>query len=253
MSRSSTILLASALLLSAAGLVWLGLHGGISFPIVETEPPPPDASYEAARAKIENDRRNLAKRLETASSTAERHKVLAEAHVALADGVCRHLAPWWKGTPWDFNGITQVPGQGKIACGYYVSTLLLHAGMQVERAKLGQQASLHIIQTLIGKDELVKGHDMPLAQFVQRIRQRGTGLYVVGLDHHTGFIWHDGTEVWFMHVGPQYVVKEHADRSSVLGGSSYRAAGHLSGNLNLAEAWLKGTALPTKVPQRRTS
>ena len=27
------------------------------------------------------------------------------------------LLPCWYGTPWDFNGITETPGQGKIACG----------------------------------------------------------------------------------------------------------------------------------------
>lgn len=249
MPRSSSILLGTAFVASVAVLAWLGVTGRVSLPLVDKEPPPPDASYEAARAKIESDRQNLAKRLQTAANASERQKVLREAHVALSTGIAKHLAPWWKGTPWDFNGITQVPGQGKIACGYYVSTLLQHAGLQVERARLGQQASLHIIQTLIGQDALVKGHSMPVEQFVQRIRERGTGLYVVGLDHHTGFIWNDGNEVWFMHADAQCVVKERAVYSYALRSSDYRAAGHLSGHPALAEAWLKGTKLATKVPQ----
>lgn len=217
----------------------------------EPEPPPPDASYAAARDFIESKRRTLATRFTAARTETERKQVLAEAHAAFADGVGRHLAPWWKDTPWDFNGTTQTPGQGKIACGYYVSTLLLHAGLQVERVRMAQQASLHIIHTLVDKDALVKGHSMPLAQFVDRIKACGRGLYVVGLDNHTGFLWNDGGDVWFLHstvVGTRCVIKERATKSYVLGASKYRVAGHLSGNDALMQTWLTASPLPTKLP-----
>ena len=218
---------------------------------VSREDPPPDVSYEAAQQFIEADRKDLAKRLAAAGTEKERKSVLEEAHRAFASGICGRLAPWWKGTPWDFNGITQIPGQGKIACGYYVSTLLKHAGLNVERVRLAQQASLHIIQSLIGNDERVKGHGVPLPVFVDRIRARGQGLYIVGLDNHTGFIWNDGAEVWFLHstvAGPCCVVKERAEVSAVLGTSKFRVAGYLSGNDALMKAWLNGQFLPTKLP-----
>lgn len=217
----------------------------------QPEPPPPDATYTAARDLIEATRRSLATRFTAARTDAERQHILTEAHTAFADGISRHLAPWWKDTEWDFNGTTQTPGQGKIACGYYVSTLLLHAGLKVERVRMAQQASLHIIHTLVAKDELVKGHSLPLPQFVDRIKARGPGLYVVGLDNHTGFLWHDGQEVWFLHstvVGKRCVIHERALQSYVLGASKYRVAGYLSGNPSLMETWLTARDLPTKLP-----
>lgn len=226
-------------------------HSTITTRAEEPEPPPPDSSYAIARENLEITRQTLAKRLTSATDASERQKIIAEAHAVFADGISRHLAPWWKDTPWDFNGTTQTPGQGKIACGYYVSTLLLHAGLKVERVRMAQQASLHIIQSLVGKDALVKGHSLPIQQFVDRIKSCGAGLYVVGLDNHTGFLWNDGTEVWFLHssfAGKRCVVRERASQSDVLGASKYRVAGYLSGNRELMESWLASRDIPTKHP-----
>ena len=46
----------------------------------------------------------------------------------------------WKGTPWDFNGTTRIPGQGTIACGYFVTTALQDAGFDLPRYRCGQMA-----------------------------------------------------------------------------------------------------------------
>lgn len=250
MRPKAIFLTALLLLLATAGS--LLIFNRLTIPAPKARKvPPPDATYEAAQAFIESDRVRLAQRLAAARTDQERKTVLDEAHRAFANGICDRLAPWWEGTPWDFNGITQTPGKGEIACGYYVSTLLKHAGLKIERVRLAQQASLHIIQSLIGKDELVKGHGVQLPVFIERLRTRGPGLYVVGLDNHTGFIWNDGNEVWFLHstvAGKCCVVNEQAAASTVLGNSKYRAAGYLSGNDALMIAWLNGQSLPTKLP-----
>lgn len=251
MARKTPYWIAALLLVAGVSAMWVFQSAKILPLAEEVEPPPPDASYEVARTSMETSRQSLAARLTAATNETERKKILIEAHSVFTNGICRHLAPWWKNTPWDFNGTTQTPGQGKIACGYYVSTLLLHAGLQVERVRMAQQASLHIIQTLVGTDQLVKGHGIPLQQFVERIKARGMGLYVVGLDNHTGFLWHDGFEVWFLHstvVGSRCVIKERASRSPVLDASRYRVAGYLSGNDSIMEIWLTGKNLPTKLP-----
>ncbi|WP_346883237.1 hypothetical protein [uncultured Algibacter sp.] len=39
------------------------------------------------------------------------------------------IVPHWYGTTWDFNGHTNIPNQGDIACGYFVSTTLKHIGV----------------------------------------------------------------------------------------------------------------------------
>ena len=65
----------------------------------------------------------------------------------LLDTVRDELIPPWVGTEWAFYGTTQTPGEGEIACGYFVSTVLRDAGVKVERVKLAQQASEYIVKT----------------------------------------------------------------------------------------------------------
>src|ERR1700741_5295000 len=51
------------------------------------------------------------------------------------------LLPCWYGTPWGFYGTTEEPGQGTIACGYFVTTVLRDAGCSLQRIKLAQYPS----------------------------------------------------------------------------------------------------------------
>ena len=41
------------------------------------------------------------------------------------------IVPYWYGTPWSFEGHTNQPHQGEIACGYFVSTTLKHMGLNI--------------------------------------------------------------------------------------------------------------------------
>ena len=59
--------------------------------------------------------------------------------------------PDWMGTKWDFNGVSNVPGKGMIACGYFVSTTLKHIGFNLNRYKLAQQAAYTVIDVLCGE------------------------------------------------------------------------------------------------------
>src|SRR5687768_13237846 len=57
------------------------------------------------------------------------------------------LIPHWLTTPWSFEGHTSIPRQGKIACGYFVSTTLLHMGFNVNRYKFAQQLPVNEAKT----------------------------------------------------------------------------------------------------------
>lgn len=59
-----------------------------------------------------------------------------------------HIFPYWYGTKWSFNGHTQIPNQGSISCGYFVSTTLSDVGVNVERISLAQQAPYNEALTL---------------------------------------------------------------------------------------------------------
>lgn len=138
------------------------------------------------------------------------------------------LLPCWYGTPWDFNGTTQIPGQGKIACGYFVTTTLRDAGMKINRVKLAQCVSQNLLWDLC--KDFQRFSDKSLEYFVNAIRKTGYGLYIVGLDNHTGYIYHDGKDVWFIHSGvypPKCALKEKAINSITLKNSRYRVFGRI--------------------------
>ena len=136
------------------------------------------------------------------------------------------LLPCWYGTPWDFNGITQQPQTGKIACGYFVTTVLQDAGMPIERVKLAQCASQQMIEATC--TDISKYSNKPLENFIEEVQKKGPGLYITGLDNHTGFILNDEKEIYFIHASfysTKCTVKEKAIRSAVLRNSKYRVLG----------------------------
>ena len=138
------------------------------------------------------------------------------------------LLPCWYGTPWDYNGITEVPQKGKIACGYFVTTTLRDAGMKINRVKLAQCIEQHVLWDLC--TDFKKFSDAPLSKFVAAVEKAGYGLYIVGLDNHTGYIFNDGTNVWFIHSGvylPKCTLKEKAINSITLQNSRYRVFGRI--------------------------
>jgi hypothetical protein len=130
---------------------------------------------------------------------------------------------------WDFNGTTEVPGQGKIACGYFVTTTLRDAGMKINRVKMAQCVSQNLLYDLCY--DFKKFSNKPLAYFVKEVEKSGYGLYIVGLDNHTGYIYNDGKEVWFIHSGvlpPRCALREKAIESVTLNNSAYRVVGRIN-------------------------
>lgn len=221
-----------------------------------TDPPPLAAGlpaelarelpdYAAVTAGLESNRLALAETW-AQGSPDQRIEALTRARSLILDAVSGRLFPHWYGTPWDYSGTTEVPGEGSIACGYFVSTVLRDAGFRVEHRTLAQQASERIIRTLTSEAHMQRFRNTPLAEFVQAVFETGPGLYVVGLDTHAGFLLHDGGEVRFVHASPRWgVVSEPALESGSLGNSAYRVIGKVSDDETLLEKWLAGEALTT--------
>jgi hypothetical protein len=190
-------------------------------------------NYDSCKIAIQAIKKANKKKWETLPKTTQ-GKIFTEA-------VVQTIIPAWIGTPWDFNGITEVPQKGKIACGYFVTTVLRDAGVELERIKLAQAASQKIITTLTLKQDIKMCCNKPIASFIELIKNNGYGLYVVGLDNHTGFIYNDGTQVYFIHstfVGTRNVQKEIAATSKVLIASKYKIVGKVSGNEGLLKKWV---------------
>jgi hypothetical protein len=140
-----------------------------------------------------------------------------------------HSYHCWYGTNWDFNGTTRQPQKGSIACGYFVTTVLEDIGIKLNRIRLAQCASSILIEHTCSN--ISSYSNKPLQHFVSQIKAKGPGLYITGLDNHTGFIYNDGRGVYFIHSSyytPKAVIKERAIESPVLGNSKLRMIGKVN-------------------------
>ncbi|MBC8109659.1 MAG: hypothetical protein H7Y04_01215 [Verrucomicrobia bacterium] len=153
----------------------------------------------------------------------------------------KQIFPYWYGTFWSFNGITQNPGRGSIACGYFVTTVLRDAGIDLNRSKLAQLPSEQMIKKLVASEHIQAFSNIEIHDFVQQIKRSGKGLYVVGLDTHTGFILYDESGIRFIHASggfPCCVINEKAEDSRTLRKSAFHIIGKLNADKNLMRNWL---------------
>ncbi|MEP7377884.1 MAG: hypothetical protein ABI675_31080 [Chitinophagaceae bacterium] len=149
----------------------------------------------------------------------------------------------WKNTPWDFNGTTTEPGQGTIACGFFVATLLQDMGLKVNRRKLSICASSQMMRSLVPKQPLRNLSQLSYINFNEKLKEYGIGVYIIGLDYHTGFIVNDGKENWFIHsnyIGRKGVTKETVTNSAALKSSKTRWIVSLTGDKDFLQRWLNG-------------
>jgi hypothetical protein len=151
------------------------------------------------------------------------------------------IIPNWIGTTWDFNGTSQTPQQGSIACGYFVTTILQDGGVHLARVKLAQCASEQMITSLVQPRLIKRFSNLSMQNFITGVKQMGYGLYIVGLDNHTGFIYNDGKAIHFIHstfIGKKNVQWEDAEKSWVLSSSKYKILGKISEDEKVLEGWV---------------
>jgi hypothetical protein len=218
-------------------------------PRVRGENTPVNISKESYASRLKSlavERQRLAE--EYRKAAGNKQEILENARRVFVSSIAQNIFPSWYGTDWDFNGVTETPREGKIACGYFVTTVLRDAGLRLNRVSLAQQASENIIKSLTAASFIKRFHDAPIEKFVDEVKKSGPGLYVVGLDIHVGFILNSGEEVYFLHssyVEPSEVIREKAVESPILRSSRYRVIGKISADDQLMTKWLNQTAIPT--------
>lgn len=199
--------------------------------------------YQANLTELDDYRKKQAGRYRVADATA-RAVILTETRNHLETELLQDIFPAWYGTDWAFHGTSTKPGEGAIACGYFVSTCLSHAGFKVERVKLAQQASQKIIETLMAKadrDILAGGKSMEKIR--EYLTKEGDGIYIVGLDSHVGFISVSGEDMAFIHSSyyepDSFVKSEKIDSKNPLSDSQYRVFGKMFSD-DMMVGWLTG-------------
>jgi hypothetical protein len=154
--------------------------------------------------------------------------------------VYEKLFPYWSGTRWGFNGTTEIPGEGQIACGYFVTTVLRDCGIKLERERLAQLASEEMMKELLDEKNIQRYSKTDIKTFIAEVKKGGNQLYLLGLDNHVGFLVCEKGECFFIHSSGRYpwcVVKENAEESIAVQKSNYRVTGCLTTDDKFIARW----------------
>ena len=211
-------------------------------------PTPDPERYEVIKEETERWRQNLSKRYLAAKNQAEREAVIAEARSFLETAL-PDLMSCWLGTPWDFNGTSENPGEGKVACGYFVATVLRDAGFKVNRYRLAKEPSENILLTFLPRSDLDRRVGVSYEGYAEELRKFQSGVRIVGLDTHVGFMVSGPDGFRFVHSSgsqPWCVVDESEQEAEVLKRSNYRIHGSITDNPEVMRRWLVGEKITVR-------
>lgn len=242
-------LLLIAMLVLAMGSIWVFRASiadwwnmsvsGVSLGTRKSLKPDPE-TYAVLVSELERWRQDLGKRHAAAKNEAERKIVIQDARVIL-EKVLPAMMRCWLGTPWDFNGTAAKPGQGRVACGYFVATVLKDAGFRLDRYRLAQQPSENILRSFLPKSSCVLTIGQKFPDFAAKMEKSEVGVYLIGLDTHVAFLVVEPDGFRMIHASgsrPWCVVDEARDDAEVLEKSNWRMIGNLTENERLLKRWL---------------
>ncbi len=189
---------------------------------------------------IKTEQINFQKVYQNSNSTVK-DSLITEAKSYITEKLIYEIFPAWYGTPWDFYGTTNTPQKGKIACGYFVTTTLVHAGFNIPRYKWAQLSAENIIKKFTSSKEILRMSNITIDSVKTIIQRKGISLYIVGLDCHVGFIYNSGKEIFFIHSNyykPEIgAMSESIYTENPLKHSGYRVIGKLF-DKKMIEAWI---------------
>jgi hypothetical protein len=226
---------------------WHARMGSVGLSTQPSLKPDPQ-TYRVLSAELERWRLALAKRHASARNEVEREAVINDARVILEHALPAMMR-CWLGTPWDFNGTADGPGKGRIACGYFVATVLRDSGFQVNRYKLAQQPSENILRSFLPKEACFLTVGMDYQVFAANLEMAQPGIYLVGLDTHVAFLVVTSDGFRFIHSSgsrPWCVVDEKRVDAVVLEKSNWRMLGNLTADTDVLKRWLKSEKIAVR-------
>ena len=150
------------------------------------------------------------------------------------------IFPYWLGTKWDFNGYTETPRQGVVACGYFVSTTLRDLGIKLNRYKIAQKGAADIIHALCDTKSIVRLSSVEqVSDFMKSVNE--SEILIVGLDFHVGFLFKKDKKTYFAHsnyIEMAGVEIELIEDSQAFSHSDVYVVGNLTKNRAMTENWL---------------
>lgn len=155
------------------------------------------------------------------------------------------IFPFWYGTPWSFEGHMAKPRAGEVACGYFVSTTLLHLGLNLNRYRLAQQLPIHEAKSLaIDTNMLLTLELENTAKHIADLHSRTEeGIYFIGFDaSHVGFLLNRANKIYLIHsnyLDAKGVMIERIEESEVFAAYGRFYLVPLSKNPGLLKRWLE--------------
>jgi hypothetical protein len=130
----------------------------------------------------------------------EKEDVLSEASKALTEILVKKIIPEWYGTAWHNAGTSQDPRRGKIACSYFVSTVLRDAGFMIDRIKVAQQSPVSEAKTIACGEKIYEFEFNNLQELAKQTQSLPEGLYFIGVrTYHVGFYLKNNEGEFFIH------------------------------------------------------
>lgn len=206
----------------------------------KVEVPDTYITYDSLKAQVKQVQADTRKQYELADSTTKDSIVKVTRSYLLAV-IHQSFFTRWYNTPWEFYGMTQTPQKGSIACGYFVTTILQHAGFNIPRVAWAQLPSESMMKKM--QLQLKRFSNKTITEFEKYFDDKPDGLYVVGLDNHVGFVSKYKGKLQFIHSNyyqPSIgVMAEPLNGYNPLSHSKYRVLGELLDN-NMVRHWIEG-------------
>jgi hypothetical protein len=213
----------------------------------------PKGGYESCKSQIASKHWQFSRWYANALAN-KKNEIIDSASKYPTQVIVNQLFPHWYGTTWSFEGYDEIPRKSSIACGYFVSTTLVHAGFNLNRYKLAQQAPLPEIKTLHQEEQPIFFSNVrSLAELRNEISETlEEGLYIFGTSNHVGYMLHHNKQVYLIHscyIPPHnHVHAEYLVDSEVIYKPSQISFGKITPNRNLIRQWLMNEVIQVQVP-----
>jgi hypothetical protein len=154
------------------------------------------------------------------------------------------IFPYWVGTTWSFEGHTNTPNSGEIACGYFVSTTLQHVGMNLNRYDLAKKSPIDEARFLQMSDSITTIENDSLNQIITQLYSlTQPGIYFLGFENsHVGFLYRTKNNLWVIHSDPSSADGPKIEAIESSDYFSYFRTFHIvpiSGNKRLMQYWIQ--------------
>ena len=194
-------------------------------------------NYSVIKTSIEKDRNLLQKKY---ISNENKSETIEEAKTKLTAFLYNDIFNHWYSTKWSFEGHSEIPKQGTIACGYFVSTTLRDVGFNLNRYKLAQKSPEEEAKVIACGTSIEKRENISKQELKKYFLKQKDGIYFIGLDFHVGYIYKNNQEVYFVHsnyIENKGVMKETIENSKAIVSSKYFIVS-ITHNDNLIKKWL---------------